>query len=209
MEFLGTPKRTQSKMSSGLKEKLKRLGRYHGSSGSPSLSRPTSTCNSFNSNCTNSPVDDRNSGILRRNKSTLLTDRDPPDDPRPFQLVVESSESANLSDLSKTAGSDDNFSEFNENNIFALEKTIKLWKEKEQNYKETLRKLNLVKLYENKNNLVKLEELITNWRAACQNALAELLSKYPDPKPSMEELLSFLKIDEKLVKYDPEEESFN
>ncbi|XP_060075491.1 swi5-dependent recombination DNA repair protein 1 homolog [Ylistrum balloti] len=78
-------------------------------------------------------------------------------------------------------------------------------KEKE----EELRKLNMVKMYRNKNDLDSLRALITKWQKTSQKALVDLHEKLQDPKPSLTQLINHLQIEHSLVNFNAEEESFN
>ncbi|GFN90698.1 swi5-dependent recombination DNA repair protein 1 homolog [Plakobranchus ocellatus] len=73
---------------------------------------------------------------------------------------------------------------------------------------ELLRKLKMVKMYREKNNLTNLQQLIDRWRSVSQSALTDLLDLQPEPRPSMENLISHLQIDPNLVLYDEEEQDF-
>ncbi|KAL5482095.1 hypothetical protein EMCRGX_G022378 [Ephydatia muelleri] len=78
-----------------------------------------------------------------------------------------------------------------------------------QDKRDKLRKLKLVQLYNSKNNLQKLEELICKWRTVSQEAAECLLQKTSiDPRPSLGQLLQFLQVDFNLIHYSPADESF-
>lgn len=82
------------------------------------------------------------------------------------------------------------------------------WRNELATKEEIVRKLKLVKLYRSKNDLTELQQLIIDWRTACQNALLDYLDKIPQPKPTIGELLDHLHIDYKLLNYDSELEEF-
>ncbi|KAJ7376583.1 hypothetical protein OS493_033744 [Desmophyllum pertusum] len=82
---------------------------------------------------------------------------------------------------------------------------IKMIQEKE----DSLRKLNLVKMYRNKNDLKELQCLIDKWRTVSQEAAERLLGKIQlDPQPTMGQLLSNLQVDKELIHYSDEDEGF-
>ncbi|GAB1604030.1 swi5-dependent recombination DNA repair protein 1 homolog [Argonauta hians] len=80
----------------------------------------------------------------------------------------------------------------------------KLLKEKQ----EHLRKLNMVKMYRSKNDFRNLDGLITKWTKVSQQVLVDLHCHIPEPKPTLTEFLSYLNIDFKFVKFNPENEKF-
>lgn len=75
---------------------------------------------------------------------------------------------------------------------------------------EELRKLRLVKMYRSKNNLEELQSLIDKWREVSQQAIQDLHSAMPEPKPSLTELINHLGIDHQLLRFKStdEEDSF-
>jgi len=78
-----------------------------------------------------------------------------------------------------------------------------------QGKEESLRKLNLVKMYRNKNDLKELQCLIDKWRTVSQEAAEILLDKIPvDLKPTMGQLLSNLQVDKELIHYSDADEGF-
>jgi len=78
-----------------------------------------------------------------------------------------------------------------------------------QGKEESLRKLNLVKMYRNKNDLKELQCLIDKWRTVSQEAAERLLDKIPvDLKPTMGQLLSNLQVDKELIHYSDADEGF-
>lgn len=78
-----------------------------------------------------------------------------------------------------------------------------------QTREESLRKLKLVKMYRNKNDLTQLQSLIDKWRTVSQEAAERLLGKiHMDPQPTMEQLLSNLQVDKELIHYSEDDESF-
>ncbi|WAR21572.1 SFR1-like protein [Mya arenaria] len=72
--------------------------------------------------------------------------------------------------------------------------------------KELLRKLKMVKMYREKNNLSELEVLITKWRGVSQQALQDLHQSMPEPRPSLTELINHLGIDHNLVCFSSEDD---
>jgi len=78
-----------------------------------------------------------------------------------------------------------------------------------QEKEDSLRKLKLVKMYRNKNDLTQLQVLIDKWRTVSQEAAERLLSKIKlDPLPTMSQLLSNLQVDKALIHYSEEDEGF-
>ncbi|XP_033102739.1 swi5-dependent recombination DNA repair protein 1 homolog isoform X1 [Anneissia japonica] len=73
---------------------------------------------------------------------------------------------------------------------------------------ESLRQLRLVKLYRTKNDLSELQKLIDKWRGACQESLSELQERMPEPRPSINELIQLWQLDQDLLRYKTEEQSF-
>lgn len=73
---------------------------------------------------------------------------------------------------------------------------------------ELLRKLKMVKMYREKNDLTELQILIDRWRRVSQTALSDLLQLYPEPRPQLSDLITHLQIDPELVKFDREEQDF-
>ncbi|KAL3863721.1 hypothetical protein ACJMK2_005464 [Sinanodonta woodiana] len=73
---------------------------------------------------------------------------------------------------------------------------------------DTLRKLNMVKMYRAKNDLTTLCNLIEKWRSVSQEALQDLHNQMSEPKPTLTELINHCQIDHALVNYNAEEESF-
>ncbi|KAH9488514.1 Swi five-dependent recombination repair protein Sfr1 [Bulinus truncatus] len=74
---------------------------------------------------------------------------------------------------------------------------------------ETLRKLKMVKMYREKNNLEELQVLINTWREVSQFALVDLHNLLPDPRPTLSELVSNMNIDTNLIQYNVDEECFS
>lgn len=74
---------------------------------------------------------------------------------------------------------------------------------------EQLRKLHMVVTYREKNNQAPLDSLITQWRTAVQEALADLRQKLPEPAPTYSEILDRLQIKHSTVGYNREEDSFS
>lgn len=89
-----------------------------------------------------------------------------------------------------------------------------LLKQKEQlkemlkSKEETLRKLNLVKMYRSKNDLDYLASVTDKWLDVSQQALKDLQQLMPEPKPSLTELINHLQIDHTLIRFSSEEEDF-
>ncbi|XP_013412762.1 swi5-dependent recombination DNA repair protein 1 homolog [Lingula anatina] len=73
---------------------------------------------------------------------------------------------------------------------------------------EQLRRLKMAKLYRSKNDLDKLQGLITKWKHVCQGAIQELRDLAPEPKPTLTEIVDHFQIDHKLLDYDAEDETF-
>ncbi|KAK3590124.1 hypothetical protein CHS0354_041174 [Potamilus streckersoni] len=74
---------------------------------------------------------------------------------------------------------------------------------------DTLRKLNMVKMYRAKNDLATLCKLIEKWRSVSQEVLQDLHNLMSEPKPTLTELINHFQIDHTLVNYNAEEESFS
>ncbi|BFZ02039.1 hypothetical protein BsWGS_05077 [Bradybaena similaris] len=74
---------------------------------------------------------------------------------------------------------------------------------------ELLRKLKMVKMYREKNNLTELQKLIDIWRDVSQKALLDLHDLQPPPRPSLTELINHLQIDHDLIHYVAEDEMFS
>lgn len=82
---------------------------------------------------------------------------------------------------------------------------IKMIQERE----DSLRKLNLVKMCRNKNDLKELKCLIDKWRRVSQEAAERLLEKIQlDPKPTMSQLLLNLQVDREIIHYSGDNEAF-
>ncbi|XP_052227734.1 swi5-dependent recombination DNA repair protein 1 homolog isoform X2 [Dreissena polymorpha] len=76
---------------------------------------------------------------------------------------------------------------------------------------ESLRKLNMVKMYRAKNNLEDLQSLIDKWRGVSQQSVTDLHASMTDePRPSLTRLIDHLGIDHDLLKFrtDDDNESF-
>ncbi|XP_072041979.1 swi5-dependent recombination DNA repair protein 1 homolog [Amphiura filiformis] len=78
-----------------------------------------------------------------------------------------------------------------------------------QEQKETLRQLQMVKMYRKKNNLEELEVLIDKWRGVCQETLTTLQEKMPEPRPDLGSLIKNFNLDAELLKYNEDEEEFD
>ena len=59
------------------------------------------------------------------------------------------------------------------------------------------------------NNLSELQLLIDKWRTVSQQALQDLHTEMPEPKPSLTQLINHLGIEHDLIDFDSEEEAFN
>ncbi|XP_068741040.1 swi5-dependent recombination DNA repair protein 1 homolog isoform X2 [Montipora capricornis] len=78
-----------------------------------------------------------------------------------------------------------------------------------QQKEDSLRKLRLVQMYRNKNDLSQLQALIDKWRAVSQDAAERLLDKIKaDPLPTMSQLLAKLQVSKELIQYSEEDEAF-
>ncbi|XP_056147898.1 swi5-dependent recombination DNA repair protein 1 homolog [Lampris incognitus] len=75
---------------------------------------------------------------------------------------------------------------------------------------ETLRRLKLVKMYRNKNDLTELQRLIDKWRSCAQAALYELQTDLPidGSKASLSQLIDMFGIDDKILHFDRTEDDF-
>ncbi|XP_068597732.1 swi5-dependent recombination DNA repair protein 1 homolog [Brachionichthys hirsutus] len=75
---------------------------------------------------------------------------------------------------------------------------------------ETLRRLELVKMYRSKNDLAQLQTLIDKWRSCAQAALFELQSDVPidGQKASLSELIDLFGLDGASLHFDRTEEDF-
>ncbi|XP_033102740.1 swi5-dependent recombination DNA repair protein 1 homolog isoform X2 [Anneissia japonica] len=58
------------------------------------------------------------------------------------------------------------------------------------------------------NDLSELQKLIDKWRGACQESLSELQERMPEPRPSINELIQLWQLDQDLLRYKTEEQSF-
>ncbi|GFS16022.1 SWI5-dependent recombination repair 1 [Elysia marginata] len=74
---------------------------------------------------------------------------------------------------------------------------------------ELLRKLKMVKMYREKNDLTELQKLIDRWRSVSQAALSDLLDLHPEPRPQLGDLISHLQIDPGLVQFNAEDQDFH
>ncbi|XP_005096443.1 swi5-dependent recombination DNA repair protein 1 homolog [Aplysia californica] len=90
--------------------------------------------------------------------------------------------------------------------LLAVKKTLQSDLLKQE---ECLRKLKMVKMYREKNNLTELQKLIDTWRDVSQRALTDLLELQPPPQPHMSDLISHLQIDPEFIGYNKEEEGFS
>ncbi|KAM9727712.1 swi5-dependent recombination DNA repair protein 1 homolog [Menidia menidia] len=75
---------------------------------------------------------------------------------------------------------------------------------------ETLRRLKMVEMYRNKNDLTQLQTLIDKWRSCAQAALFELQSRIPvdGQKGSLSELIDLFGLDDGILHFDRTEEDF-
>ncbi|KAK7140189.1 hypothetical protein R3I94_012713 [Phoxinus phoxinus] len=75
---------------------------------------------------------------------------------------------------------------------------------------ETLRRLKMVQMYRNKNDLTRLQMLINKWRSCVQSVLYELQSELPTEgkQTSLSQLIDNFGLDDKLLHFDRTEEEF-
>lgn len=75
---------------------------------------------------------------------------------------------------------------------------------------ETLRRLKMVQMYRNKNDLIRLQMLIDKWRSCVQSVLYELQSELPTEgkQTSLSQLIDNFGLDDKLLHFDRTEEEF-
>ncbi|XP_037321819.1 swi5-dependent recombination DNA repair protein 1 homolog [Pungitius pungitius] len=75
---------------------------------------------------------------------------------------------------------------------------------------ETLRRLKMVKMYRNKNDLAQLQTLVDKWRSCAQAALYELMSDVPieGGKASLSALIDLFGLDDAILHFDRAEEDF-
>ncbi|XP_040034419.1 swi5-dependent recombination DNA repair protein 1 homolog isoform X2 [Gasterosteus aculeatus] len=75
---------------------------------------------------------------------------------------------------------------------------------------ETLRRLKMVKMYRNKNDLTQLQTLVDKWRSCAQAALYELMSDVPieGGKASLSALIDLFGLDDAILHFDRAEEDF-
>ncbi|XP_077093182.1 swi5-dependent recombination DNA repair protein 1 homolog [Siphateles boraxobius] len=75
---------------------------------------------------------------------------------------------------------------------------------------ETLRRLKMVQMYRNKNDLIRLQMLIDKWRSCAQSVLYELQSELPTEgkQTSLSQLIDNFGLDDKLLHFDRTEEEF-
>ena len=58
------------------------------------------------------------------------------------------------------------------------------------------------------NNLSELDQLVEKWRLVSQEVVENLISVSPYPRPSVAQLLAYLHIDPKVIRYSEEDEAF-
>uniref|UniRef100_A0A2C9LHM7 Swi5-dependent recombination DNA repair protein 1 homolog n=1 Tax=Biomphalaria glabrata TaxID=6526 RepID=A0A2C9LHM7_BIOGL len=200
-----------SKISSALKERLKKCGRYHtGSPSDPSASK-FSTPNSKRKH--NPPP--KSGFALALKKRKLDYDQSVCDTSLPDLKECTAAETKKTNEL---VSKDENKIASSENTLpncslvenmkqkLLTEKRLLEVQLKEKN--EILRKLKMVKMYREKNNLSELQILINTWRAVSQRALVDLHQLLPHPMPSLTELITNMHIDAELIHYNVEDESF-
>jgi len=73
---------------------------------------------------------------------------------------------------------------------------------------EILRKLNLVKLHRNKNDLTTLSSLTAKWLSVSRRALVELWQLSPEPRPPMAQLIAHLQLDPQMIGFSAATDSF-
>lgn len=75
---------------------------------------------------------------------------------------------------------------------------------------ETLRRLKMVKMYRQKNDLIQLQNLIDKWRSCAQSVLYELQSELPTDgkQTSLSQLIDNFGLDDKILHFDRTEEDF-
>ncbi|KAG1927199.1 swi5-dependent recombination DNA repair protein 1 homolog [Pimephales promelas] len=75
---------------------------------------------------------------------------------------------------------------------------------------ETLRRLKMVQMYRNKNDLTRLQMLIDKWRSCAQSVLYDLQSELPTEgkQTSLSQLIDNFGLDDKLLHFDRTEEEF-
>ena len=59
------------------------------------------------------------------------------------------------------------------------------------------------------NDLDTLQGLIDKWREACQLAVSRLHEKHPDPRPSLGDFISSCRLDNDLLGFNEDEETFS
>ncbi|CAN8006039.1 unnamed protein product [Ixodes pacificus] len=90
----------------------------------------------------------------------------------------------------------------------SLRKAIAEMKAEISKKRELLRKLHMVKTHRIKNSENSIEDLISQWRLAAQDALTDLQKQMPEPKPSLKNMLANLNIEHSLVGYNEEDDCF-
>lgn len=174
------------KMSSSLKEKLKRLHRLSFSPVSSSVQKVSikgTKINTSESESLNRQLD-----FKKSTKSENIKDTEMPSNKQEhFENDITKNENSNKNEI-----------------LLELKQLKAVISEKE----EILRKLNMVKTYHSKNNLTKLTELIEKWRGVAQDSLKELHNRIPEPKGNLSKLIHNLQIDPKLINYNSDDDDF-
>ncbi|XP_059171616.1 swi5-dependent recombination DNA repair protein 1 homolog [Physella acuta] len=197
-------------ISPALQERLKRCGRYH--LGTPkSHSQTLSVGESQASNKSESLSCETN--FIKKRKladiscSASLEQKFVSDSLcTPSQLVLQNIEGKTLQNEFTEKSLTQTYNNSNTSQLKELKDNLEsVLKEKN----EQLRKLKMVKMYREKNNLTDLQALIDKWREVSQKALGDLLDAHPEPKPSMTQLIDHLLIDHDLIQYNADEEGFS
>lgn len=236
-ENLLTPHRSTSQMSSGLKERLKRCGRYHSS---PTMGQNSQRRTHFTSpliasaeQCGAKLTQERKkcekqvsvSAINSSKPASVDAPSSSDDSVDAMKLYTSNSDAGHKTSLSGLVRPHRlDFSQGhtvcdkvapcstrNESaNGEAQEQDVRRQKlQTLVNEKEDVaRKLRLVQFYEQKHDLGKMEELIRKWYQVCQEGLVDLLSLMPEPRPELTELIDHLGIDHRRIGYNKEDQTF-
>ncbi|CAL1536481.1 unnamed protein product [Lymnaea stagnalis] len=208
-------------MSSALKDRLKKCGRYHSSS--PTIKKiiqendPLHTDKARNTPCDTkrkcvNPIGGSEDDFIKRKKFTFgdASQKDtklsnikiePLIDLKVDQEIATLKENCSTTVCQASVKVDVDCQSHLEAEKRRLE--LELSQKNEQ-----LRKLKMVKMYREKNNLTELQVLIDTWRDVSQRALTDLLERHPEPKPTMSQLIAQMQIDTGLIAYNTEEEGF-
>ncbi|XP_070539703.1 swi5-dependent recombination DNA repair protein 1 homolog isoform X2 [Ptychodera flava] len=212
----------RSKMSSSLRERLKRSRR---SFYSPRQSQPLSRINQ-DLTCSNDNVTRRQAVSAKPNTEShiertaeqthngqkgILQDKNE-------LMETALSESSNskiwqgdsdaLAENDRLAREKDHGIEHEDNHQCLIDMRNE-FKERVSEKEETLRKLKMVKMYRSKNDLEQLQHLIDKWRNASQDILLELQDKLPmETKPKLKELISNWNLDAEMLHFDEEMDCF-